>query len=40
MVINLLMNSMYGKPIIEPVETDTIVKDNIYDFEKVYFIHI
>ena len=29
MVIQLLMNSMYGKTIIEPVETYTIVKDNI-----------
>ena len=28
------MNSMYGKTIIKPVETDTIVKDNIDDFEK------
>ena len=27
-VIKLLMNSMYGKTIIKPVETDTIVKDN------------
>ena len=27
-VIKLLMNSMYGKTIIEPVETDTVVKDN------------
>ena len=26
MFINLLMNSMYGKTIIKPVETDTIVK--------------
>ena len=34
MVIKLLMNSMYGKTIIKPVETYTIVKDNIYDFEK------
>ena len=31
-VITLLMNSMYGKTIIKPVETDTIVKDN-----KTYF---
>ena len=33
-VIKLLMNSMYGKTIIKPVETDTIVKDNRDDFEK------
>ena len=33
-VIKLLMNSMYGKTIIKPVETDTIVKDNKDDFEK------
>ena len=25
------MNSMYGKTIIKPVETDTIVKDNTED---------
>ena len=34
MVIKLLMNSMYGKTIIKPVETYTIVKDNRDDFEK------
>ena len=34
MVIKLLMNSMYGKTIIKPVETDTIVKGNRDDFEK------
>ena len=34
MVIKLLMNSMYGKTIIKPVETYTIVKDTRYDFEK------
>ena len=34
MVIKLLMNSMYGKTIIKPVEADTIVKDNRDDFEK------
>ena len=34
MVIKLLMNSMYGKTIIKPVETDTIVKGNRNDFEK------
>ena len=28
------MNSMYGKTIIKPVETYTIVKDNRDDFEK------
>ena len=34
MVIKLLMNSMHGKTIIKPAETDTIVKDNRDDFEK------
>ena len=34
MVIKLLMNSTYGKTSIKPVETDTVVKDNRYDFEK------
>ena len=34
MVIKLLMNSMYGKTIIKPVETDTIAKGNINDFDK------
>ena len=34
MVIKLLMNSMYGKTIIKPVETDSIVKGNKDDFEK------
>ena len=34
MVIKLLMNSMHGKTIIKPVETDTIVKDGKDDFEK------
>ena len=28
------MDSMYGKTIIKPVETDTIVKDSRGDFEK------
>ena len=28
------MNSMYGKSILKPVETDTIVKDNRDEFEK------
>ena len=32
--IKLLMNSMHGKTIIKPVETYTIVKDNINYFEK------
>ena len=36
MVIKLLMNSMYGKTIITPVETDTIVKDNRDDFESIF----
>ena len=34
MVIKLLMNPIYGKTITKPVETDTIVKDNKYDFVK------
>ena len=33
-VIKILMNSMYGKTIIKPVETYTIVKGNRADFEK------
>ena len=33
MVIKLLMNSMYGKTIIKPVETYTFVKDTRDDFE-------
>ena len=33
-VIELLMNSMYGKTIIKPVETYTVVKDNRDDFGK------
>ena len=33
-VIKPLMHSMYGKIIIKPVETDTIVKDKRGDFEK------
>ena len=32
MVITLLMNNMYGKTIIKPVETYTSVKDDKYDF--------
>ena len=34
MVIEILMNSMYGKTIIKPVETDTITKDTREDSEK------
>ena len=34
MGIKLLTNSMHGKTIIKPVETDTAVKDNRDDFEK------
>ena len=33
-VIQLLMGSMHGKTIIQPVETDTIIKDSRDDFEK------
>ena len=33
-IIKLFINSMYGKTIIKPVETDTIIKDNREDFEK------
>ena len=33
-VIKLLVNSMYGKTIIKPVDTDTIVKGNRDDFDK------
>ena len=39
-VIKLLMNPMYGKTVIKPVETDTTVKSNRGDFEKVYFIQL
>ena len=28
------MNSVYGKTIIRPMGTYTIVKDTIYDFDK------
>ena len=28
------MDSMYGKTILKPVETDTIIKDSRNDFEK------
>ena len=31
------MNSMYGKTIIKPVETDTIIKDSKEDFEKYIY---
>ena len=31
-IIKLFLNSMYGKTIIKPVETDTIIKDNREDF--------
>ena len=34
MVIKLLMDAMYGKTIIKPVETNTIAKGNRDDFEK------
>ena len=34
MVIRLLMNSMYGKTIIKPNETDTITKDAREDVEQ------
>ena len=34
MVIKLLMGSMYGKTIIKPIETDTVVKYNQNDFGK------
>ena len=33
-VIKLLMNSVYGKTFIKPVETYTTVKDNMIDFGK------
>ena len=32
MVIKLLMNPMYGKTVIKPVETDTVAKENKVDF--------
>ena len=34
MVIKLLMNSMYGKTIVKPIETYTIIKYSQHDFEK------
>ena len=36
MIIKLLMSSMYGKTIIKPVETYTIVRDNRDDFGKCF----
>ena len=33
-VIKMLMNSMYGKTITKPIETDTVIKDSQHDFEK------
>ena len=36
MVIKLLMNSVYGKTIIKPVGTYTIVKDDRDDLEKCF----
>ena len=33
-IVKLLMNSMYGKTIIKPIETDTIIKDTRAYFEK------
>jgi len=33
-VIKLLMHSMYGKTILKPIETDTIIKDGREEFEK------
>ena len=33
-VIKLFMASMYGKTIIKPIETDTIMKSSQHDFEK------
>ena len=34
MVMKLLINSMYGKTLTKPIETDTVVKDNQNDFDK------
>ena len=36
MVIKLLVNSMYGKTIIKPMETYTVVKDNRDDLESIF----
>ena len=33
-VTKLLMNSMYGKTIIKPIETDTIIKCSQHDYGK------
>ena len=33
-MLDFYLVSIYGKTIIKPVETDTIVKDNRDDFEK------
>ena len=33
-VIKLLMNSLYGKTIIKPIDTDTIITDSQHDSEK------
>ena len=33
-VIKLLMDPMYGKTLIQPIETDIIIKDSRDDFEK------
>ena len=40
MVMKLLMNNMYGKTTIRPVETDTIVKDSTCDLNKYVLIVI
>ena len=34
-VIKLLTNSMYGKTIIKPIETDTIITYSHHDFESM-----
>ena len=34
MVIKVLMNSMYGKTMIKPIETDTVIKNSQDDFGK------
>ena len=39
-VIKLLMNSMYDKTSVKPVETDTIFKDNKDDFDIYIYIYI
>ena len=35
-VIKLLMNSMYGKTMIKPVETDTIIKYSRDDLRNIF----